>query len=253
MPWQADPRPVSTLSLTADETPRSIAIGDRVVPYILRRARRRTIGFSVDHRGLRVGVPHRASLAEVESMIRRHGDWVAQKLDEWHSRPRLEPLKIVDGMNIPLLGELLEVRLAVGRDITSWSGQSAPVLTLFLRSPTDAVRVLEKVLREKAHLLFSERLQYFAVLLGLSAPPLTLSRARTRWGSCSLRTGIRLNWRLIHFPLAIIDYVVIHELSHLREMNHSRRFWAIVEQFCPDYRNCRKELKNLSVHGLPWE
>ena len=252
MQWQADSHTVSKLSLTADETPRTIAIGDRVVPYILRRARRRTIGFSVDHRGLRVGVPRRASLAEVESLIRRHGDWVAQKLDEWHSRSRPQPLKIVDGVNVPLLGEALEVRLAVGRNSMVWNEQSAPVLTLCLRSPTDAARLLEKALREKAYLLFAERLRHYADLLGLSAPPLTLSRARTRWGSCSLKTGIRLNWRLIHFPLPIVDYVVIHELAHLREMNHSRRFWAVVEQFCPDYRDRRKELKSQAAHGLPW-
>ena len=81
---------------------------------------------------------------------------------------------------------------------------------------------------------------------------MALSSARTRWGSCSRRTGIRLNWRLIHFPLPIVDYVVIHELAHLREMNHGPRFWAIVATLCPDYREQRAELRRLAVTCPDW-
>ena len=88
--------------------------------------------------------------------------------------------------------------------------------------------------------------------MGLQEPPLTLSSARTRWGSCSLKSGIRLNWRLIHFPLAVLDYVVIHELAHLREMNHSRRFWAVVAEACPEYRTRREQLKALANHCPQW-
>ncbi len=83
----------------------------------------------------------------------------------------------------------------------------------------------------------------FAAILGLTAPPLPLSAARTRWGSCSLRTGIRLNWRLIHFPPHIVDYVVVHELAHLREMNHSPAFWEVVRSVLPDYQHARGTLR----------
>ena len=76
-------------------------------------------------------------------------------------------------------------------------------------------------------------------------PPLSLSSARTRWGCCSA-SGIRLNWRLIHLPLDLVDYVVAHELAHLREMNHSARFWAEVARLCPDWRERRAALKK---HG----
>ena len=252
MPWQPELPLATEKPLAADETPRTIALGDRIVPYILRRARRRTIALSIDHRGLRVGAPPRASLCEVESLILRHGDWVAQKLDEWHRRRRLEPLKIIDGVRLALLGESLEIRLALGNNRALWNEQTAPVLTLCLRSPTDAGRMLEKALREKALRLFAERLAHYAGPLGLTVPSLKLSSARTRWGSCSLKSGIRLNWRLIHFPLDVIDYVVIHELAHLREMNHSPRFWAIVGQACPNYRRTRSELKNLAADCPHW-
>ncbi len=252
MPWQPELPLAGEKPLAADETPRTIALGDRIVPYVLRRARRRTIGLTIDHRGLRVGAPPRASLREVESLILRHGDWVAQKLDEWRSRCRPDVLKIVDGVRLPLLGGSLEIRLALGNNRALWNEHATPVLTLCLRSPTHAGRVLEKALREKALLLFAERLKHYADRLGLAVPPLTLSAARTRWGSCSSKTGIRLNWRLVHFAPHVVDYVVAHELAHLREMNHSPRFWAVVGQLFPDYKTTREELKRLAAHCPQW-
>jgi len=252
MPSQPELLLSSAKALTADETARSIALGDRIVPYVLRRAKRRTIGLSIDHRGLRVGAPRRASLLEVESLILRHGEWVTQKLDEWRSRRRPELLQIVDGTRLALLGDQLQIRLALGANRAVWSAHSDPVLTLCLRSPAEAGRVLEKALRERARELFLERLGHYGALLGVALPRLSLSAARTRWGSCSLRTGVRLNWRLIHFPPHVIDYVVAHELAHLREMNHSRRFWSVVAQLYPDYRAARDELKALAAHCPHW-
>ncbi len=256
MSWQAELPFGAEKPLAANETPRSIALGDRIVPYVLRRAKRRTIGLSIDQRGLRVGAPARASLADVEALILRHGNWVASKLDEWRSRRRPETLKIADGVQLPLLGGSLVVRLALGSNRVVWNEQGAggagPVLSLLLRGPEHAARVLEKALREKARALFAERLAHYAEQLAVDLPALTLSAARTRWGSCSAKSGVRLNWRLIHFPRHVVDYVVIHELAHLRQMNHSRRFWAIVEVFYPDYRGARDELKRLAATCPQW-
>ena len=252
MPSPAELSLTSAKPLAANETPRSIALGDRIVPYVLRRARRRTIGLTIDHRGLRVGAPPRASLREVESLILQHREWVAQKLDEWRSRRRPEALAIIDGASLPLLGQSLQLRLALGGNRAFWNVHGAPTLTLCLRSPEHAGRLLEKTLRERARALFAERLAHFAEQLALTVPPLALSAARTRWGSCSLKTGIRLNWRLIHFPPEIVDYVVAHELAHLREMNHSPRFWSVVGQLYPDYQAARSELKRLAAHCPQW-
>ena len=106
--------------------------------------------------------------------------------------------------------------------------------------------MLEKALRDKARTVFAERLALHAPRLGVAVPPLRLSSARTRWGSCSHHGGIVLNWRLVFMPLPVIDYVVCHELAHLKEMNHSPRFWSVVEQLCPDWRARRLELRQ---HG----
>lgn len=230
--------------LAADETIRTIELGGHRVPYLLRRARRRSIGLSIDHRGLRVGAPLLASLQEVETVILRHREWVRRKLDEWNDRSVPEAVPVADGVQLPLLGIPFTIRLAIGTNRWVWSLPPAErALTLCLRSPAEAPRVLEKALRESARALFVERLGHFAPLLGLDLPVLSLSSARGRWGSCSRRSGIRLNWRLIHFPQALVDYVVVHELAHLREMNHSPSHKAVMASVLPDWRNLQAELK----------
>ena len=95
----------------------------------------------------------------------------------------------------------------------------------------------------QAKRVFTERLEHFAPQVGVQWRRMSLSSAGTRWGSASADGSIRLNWRLIHFRLAIIDYVVVHELSHLRVMDHSPRFWDTVATIVPDYALLRGQLK----------
>lgn len=86
--------------------------------------------------------------------------------------------------------------------------------------------------------------------MGVSYNRVKLSGARCNWGSCTARNDILLNWRLIHFPLNVLDYVVIHELAHLRERNHSARFWSVVKMYCPEYRELRKILRDRGMNVL---
>lgn len=241
--------PLVGVTLAVGEEPRRITLGDRIVPYLLRRGSRRTIGLSIDHRGLRVGAPRRTSLAEVETLIRKHGEWVVEKLDEWRTRRRPEPLRIVDGVRLSFLGDEIEIGIAIGANRAIWAPGR---LTLCMKPGVAPGPVLEKALRERAREHFASRLAPLAAVIGVSVPALALSSARTRWGSCSTKSGIRLNWRLIHFPEAIIDYVVVHELAHLRHMNHGPRFWSLVEVGCPDYRAARVELQRLAAHIPHW-
>ena len=226
------------------EATRRIAIAGQDVDYRLRRSHRRTIGLAIDQRGLRVGAPLRAPIGDIEILIRQHGQWVLDKLADWRNRPPPEKLTIDDGAVIFVLESPLTVT------ITPASRQrwlfSEPKLHLFVPPAVDARSVLEKALREKARAIFVERLANYAPRLGVSPPPLRISAARTRWGSCSHHGGISLNWRLILMPLAVVDYVVCHELAHIREMNHSPRFWSVVEQLCPDWQARRLELRHLA-------
>jgi len=226
------------------EAARRIAIAGQTVAYHLRRSRRRTIGLAIDQRGLRVGAPLQVRLGDIETLIREHGQWVLDKLADWQSRPAPARLAVTDGVVIFALGEALTVTVTPGsRQRWLFSDQK---LHLFVPPAIEARVVLEKALRDKARRVFAERLAHYAPQLGVPAPPLRLSAARTRWGSCSHHGGISLNWRLILMPVPVVDYVVAHELAHLKEMNHSPGFWSVVQQLCPDWRARRLELRQLA-------
>jgi len=118
-------------------------------------------------------------------------------------------------------------------------------------SQTDNPAVIEKAVmrwyRHEALQLFSECVAHFSPLMNANPREIKLSSARTQWGSCTARGTVRLNWQLIKMPLHLIDYVVVHELAHLREMNHSAAFWSVVEAVCPDYAKRRGELRKWGV------
>ena len=234
------PRPPAEASASAT---RSISLAGRQIPYHLRRSRRRTIGLTIDQRGLRVGAPLQARLSDIEQLIHQHGQWVLDKLAAWHERTTPEKPVLTNNTVIFALGQPLTVTITPGSRQRWLFGEGK--LHLFVPPAIAAGIVLEKALRDKARAVFSERLAHYAPRLGVAPPPLRLSSARTRWGSCSHHGGISLNWRLVFMPLAVVDYVVAHELAHLREMNHSPRFWSVVEQLCPDWRARRLELRQL--------
>jgi hypothetical protein len=220
---------------------RHIQLGHRIVNYTLNTGRRR-LALNIDERGLRVGMPRSLPIADMEAFIRQHGEWVLSKLDEHTSRTRRRQLAIRDGVRIPLLGREIPVRVGTGNNRARWFDG---LLELAARPGADLDVLAVRALQRRAVEVFGERLAHYAAIIGLKTlPRLGLSTARTRWGSCSRQTGIRLNWRLIHLPLELVDYVVVHELCHLKEMNHSSRFWAEVAKLCPDWQTCRTALKH---------
>lgn len=218
---------------------RHLQIGARIVEYEMLTGRRR-LAMTIDERGLRIGAPRHVQIAEIEAFVRAHGDWVLKKLDEHVARSSRRHLAIRDGVAIPLLDGEVQVRVTAGANRVAWEGE---LLVLAARPDAALDALARRGLQRRALELFAERTALAAARMGRLPPPLALSSARTRWGSCSRVSGIRLNWRLIHLPLALVDYVVAHELAHLVEMNHSPRFWAEVARLCPDWREARRELK----------
>jgi len=225
---------------SADAPRRHVQLGSRIVAYALRRAARRRLSLTIDERGLRVSAPLQISLKEIERFISNNAAWVLNKLDEYARMPIRRPL-VMDGCRLPLLGGEIEIRVLPGGNRVRWEGDT---LVLEARPRADLQSLARKGLRRRAMDVFSARLARYAGLLRLPVPPLALSSARTRWGSCSKGSGIRLNWRLIHLPIELVDYVVAHELAHLTEMNHNARFWAVVGSIYPAWREARRELKN---------
>jgi predicted metal-dependent hydrolase len=231
-------------------TLRTIQIGSEIVGYRFRRARRRSIGIVIDDGGLRVAAPGHTPVAEVEAFIREKARWVLSKLSEWRAAPKPPVVNWQDGTMIALLGAPVKIELVPGRrDISLQDG----LLGIGLAPRAEPAALRKRGIawfKHRAHALFAERLALYSAKLGVQMPVLTLSNARTQWGVCRADGHVRLNWRLIHLPLRLVDYVVAHELAHLREMNHSVRFWAVVGRLYPDYAAARAELRECS-HRLP--
>lgn len=224
----------------ASEESCGIRLGARDVIYLLKRSARRSFALQVDHRGVRVAVPWLATQAEIDRFIRDHGDWLLEKLA---ARTPPPTLNITDGASIPLLGEACRLRLGDSARGSRWRRGLDGIEELVLPATSDVRKSLVRALRARALPWFGERVAEFCFRLGRPVPPVRLTSARTRWGSCSSRGGIRLHWRLIHLPPELIDYVVAHEVAHLAEMNHSPRFWAVVAGLYPDWKAARLRLR----------
>ena len=236
---------------------RRIQLGHTDVAYAFRRAKRRTIGMAVGPDGLEVSAPRWVSVGEVELALREKADWIARKLVEMDERQQqLGAARIDwrDGVVIPYLGHDLQVVLDSTQALKKGAAHlDGAVLRLGLPMHADAAQIRDAAqawLMRQAKVLFTQRLDHFAPQLQVQWRKLSLSSAATRWGSAGADGGIRLNWRLIHHKLDIIDYVVAHELSHLRVMNHSPQFWETVESVVPDYAKRRRVLREQMLP--PW-
>jgi predicted metal-dependent hydrolase len=225
---------------------RHIQIEGQPISYQLRRARRRTIGFTVGQEGLTVAAPRWVGQGEIEAGLREKGRWILKKMAEQQERQaRLETLRITwrDGAVFPYLGQDITARIHPGLTGSELRGTE---LLLGLESNAHAQQIKDLVqawMMRQALVLFEQRLNHFAPQLDVQWSRLKLSSAQTRWGSATSDGVIRLNWRLLHFRLPIIDYVVAHELAHLREMNHGPRFWEVVRTVMPDYPQAMEALK----------
>ena len=245
---------------------REVLLGATLVAYQFRRARRRNIGFLVGPQGLTVTSPKWVPLYEIDAAVKSKSQWILRKLDDANERrQRIESARIdwKDGASFPFIGEPVivvldprhafdDVGAVLNTDATALPGMTRQTLHVGLpqAASTDQVRdAVQAWLMRQARRLFEERLNHYAPQLGVQWRKLSLSSAGTRWGTAHSDGSIRLNWRLIHFRLPVIDYVVAHELSHLRVMDHSPRFWDTVRTVMPDYAQLRGQLKDEALPG----
>jgi predicted metal-dependent hydrolase len=225
-----------------DEDRRSRQLDGMHIEYVVRHsARRRSITLTIDERGLRIGAPLRTPQRRIDAALDAHAAWILRKLPEWQAR-RPAPFRWAPGARIMVLGE----PLVLAAD-PALPGARRQANQLLLPAHVDDARALADTalrwLRASAIEWFSQRTAHFAPVLGVQLPQIRLSNARTRWGTCHPRGRIHLNWRLIHMPQALIDYVVVHELAHLHEPNHSARFWQRVAVVLPDHAQRRRTLR----------
>jgi predicted metal-dependent hydrolase len=248
--------PLAPASFRHPQACREVLLGDTVVAYALQRARRRSIGFTVGSQGLAVRAPTWVTLSAVDAALHEKSGWILRKLGEARERQqRMEQARIDwrHGAVLPYLGAPLQLVLDTAQPVAgvlraaTAQAQGGAVAQLHMGLPHSAcaeqIRAAAQAwLMRQARQHFAVRLDHFAALLGVRWSSLRLSSARTRWGSARSDGSIRLNWRLLHYPPAVIDYVVAHELAHLRVMDHSPRFWATVASVVPDHAALRRHL-----------
>ena len=238
----------------------NVRLGTADIPYVFKRVpRRRHVHILVNEEGtLEVRAPWRFSLARAREVLRENAGWVSETLGAVRKRLAQRP-RLVTGTRLPLLdGSLrLDVRPRAQIDMFEcagrWRGRAERRGTVLLVSSTSLAEaelrtLIERWYRREAATHLSARVEHYSPRLGVRPSRVTIRGQRSRWGSCSGKGTVSLNWRLMMVPAELADYVVVHELCHLRHMDHSPHFWAMVRGVVPDYRERRRNLNALQGH-----
>ena len=214
-------------------------VGARQIPLVMvrhPRARRYLLRLRADGTA-RVTIPRGGSIGAAREFVQRNTLWLEQQVRQWETRPQKAHGWTV-GSEILFRGALTRIE-AIETNWIRFGGE-----TLKMANPDASLRpLLERHLRSLATMELPSRLLELAARHGLTVRRVTVRNQRTRWGSCSRRGTISLNWRLIQTPSFVQDYIHLHELAHLVEMNHSEKFWRQVERLCPDYQVAERWLK----------
>ena len=202
-------------------------------------------------------IPARGSEREAKRFVEQHSEWLERARERQRRRPRAADIWVV-GTFVLWRGQMTEIRVATTS--TPWPSLGAPPRPkICLAADVFQVARLEGDLRPTLEAHFARRAKVelpartweLAAVTGVDVKLVTVRNQRSRWGSCSASGTISLNWRLVQTPEFVRDYIIYHELMHLREMNHSERFWARVEEVCPEWREAERWIRrNGAMVGL---
>ncbi|HEU5047890.1 MAG TPA: SprT family zinc-dependent metalloprotease [Rickettsiales bacterium] len=222
----------------------SITIDGRTIPIAIKRsgrARRISLRISPARDGIIITLPRRASIAAGLKFFHSKADWVLANITA-QSR-----VMLAEGNIIPIMGKDYAIKCLPGRGTARLVEQEDGINILEIHcAPEFLARRTKDFLKKLMHSHCLIRCQEQAKILGKTVTRLTLTQAQSRWGSCNGKGAITLNWLLVFAPPNVLEYLIAHEVAHLGEMNHSPRFWKLVEQLMPDMKAARKWLKE---HG----
>jgi hypothetical protein len=216
---------------------------DRIV-----RSKRRTIALIVENDGsVTVRAPMRMPEYSIQEFIEKHVKWVEKKKAEMRTAAPVLAKQYLPGESFLYLGKAYALEMVKDQKTKLILGDR---FRLSEAEQENAKLVFQNWYRKQAKSLILERVKYFAKIHQLHYEKITITSARTRWGSCSPKNSISFSWRLIMTPLDVVDYVVVHELAHTVHHNHSKRFWGLVEKILPDYKERRKWLRKYGQDAL---
>ena len=242
--------------MTAAETS-AITFGGTRLPYTIRRSSRRkkTVAVSVDPRlGVLLVAPEHLTTPQLDTLVRQKARWIVERLRQVQTgESQLGPREFVSGESLWYLGR--HYRLKVHSQITQEAKLRGGWLHVGATSGTmQTAQVRAAVvswLRAHATRRLPERMETWRRTAGVAMPRVIIADQQKRWGSCDQRGTIRLNWRIIQAPMRLVDYVVVHELVHLRHRGHGRDYWRAVGRVMPDYERRREDLRRLGSR-LTW-
>lgn len=224
----------------------TVILAGGTVSYSLKRSERaKNLRIKVDmEEGLVVTVPGHFDPGSLDSILKEKQGWILDKLD-YCAQARLLMSEKKQGRHVLYRGReyQVEVRFKKNPACPVEIMDDKMVVMLDEDSGEDPAVVLEQWLKGMARLLINQRIRVVNNVLKLSYKRVAIRGQKTRWGSCSQMGNLNFNWRLVMAPLQVLDYIVAHELLHLVEPNHSKRFWSLVESVCPDYKVWREWLK----------
>lgn len=208
-----------------------------MIEYDLVRSKRKTIGIIVKDGKVCVKAPVRMQEVQIQEFVDKNATWILSKLKK-RAEMRERFSSVLEFNKYVLRGNFLSVGYTDKKRITI--SENEILLPKDCESPS---KMLMREYKKIAGEFLTDRAAELSAILNTNYKTVLLSNARTKWGSCSSDGVLRLNWRLILLPDGIIDYVIIHELCHTKELNHSRKFWNLVEEHIPDYKIRRQKLK----------
>lgn len=217
-----------------------------MLPYALIRSRRKTIAIHITKDAtVEVRVPMKTSKADIDRFVASKADWIVDHLTQRKRRnEEAAAFALNYGATVLYRGAPYPIQARAGRK----AGFDGDCFYMPPDLPSDAIKAsLIKTYKAFAKEILTEKTHEYAKRMAVVPAAIKINSAKTRWGSCSGKKSINYSWRLVMADDSVIDYVVVHELAHIREHNHSPRFWAIVENALPDYKQRQKRLKELQV------
>ena len=226
----------------------SVKLQGRTVIYKVRKSRRAKhlcLKVHCDSAELEVVVPGGYDLGLLEGVLQRKQDWILEQINRYQQLKKVALPGQDGGKRVYYRGRACEVEVKVeqGKKQSVFLSGDKLVVTVPAGSENEAGAVLEHWLRSAARQIITQRVETISKGLKLSYNRIFIRNQKTRWGSCSQKKNLNFNWRLVMVPPAVLDYIIIHELMHLIELNHSKKFWRLVAGVCPDYQIHRAWLR----------
>lgn len=234
---------------SSNEKACSILIGKRELKYLLVRSNRKTIGISIEKDGeVKVTSPFGVSDSYIRQLLQKKAYWIFKKIEDVEAKKVMVAKNFEDGESFFYLGKMYRLKLIENNSIRKPTIELRDLNIIIMFPHTFETSKLKAALSlwyiEKFKCVLEEKVESYSKLIGVYPKKVFIKEQKTRWGSCSSKGNINLNWRLIMAPQGVIDYVIIHELCHMREMNHSKQFWSLVENILPEYKEYRGWLKH---------